>query len=76
VINSFAVHLAVFGFTLFISSLQARADVQGFLAFPLLAALGITAWIVPASFFPLASIVLAMALLWASYVLLCNAEMD
>lgn len=70
---SFTTHLAVFGIVALVTSLQSVAK-QTAAAAVLFSLLALTAVFVPRSLFPLSSTFLAVALMWASYQVLCRAE--
>jgi hypothetical protein len=70
---SFTAHLAVFGIVALVSSLPGVAK-QTAAAATLFSLLALTAAFVPRSLFPLTSAFLAIALMWASYQVLCRSE--
>jgi hypothetical protein len=70
---SFTTHFAVFGIVALVSSLHGVAKQTGAAA-ALFSLLALTAAFVPRSLFPLTSAFLAIALMWASYQVLCRSE--
>jgi hypothetical protein len=72
--SSFTTHLALFGISALVSSLQIRLGAQVILALALLTFLAGAAWFTPSPFFSLVATAFAAALLWASYQVLCHSE--